>query len=128
MTIRVRRLLVVALWMALIAAASSIPSPEGSPGLGRWDKLAHVAAYGTLGFLLARAIFLDGIKYKWQIAVVTAAATLYGMSDELHQSFIPGREMSAGDLTADAAGALFAACALYWLRTRRAMLAQRGIE
>jgi VanZ family protein len=39
------------------------------------------------------------------------AAVLYGLSDEVHQSFIPGRDASVGDVVADALGALLGAAA-----------------
>lgn len=115
-------------WMALIAFLSSIPKPDGDPGIGSWDKLAHLSAYAVLGFLLARTLFPDGIRFRIQIAAVTALATLYGVSDEFHQSFVPGRESSIGDLAADAGGALLAACLLYWLRTRRVMAGHGGAQ
>lgn len=112
--------------MLLILAASSVPKPDGEPGIGHWDKLAHLFVYGVLGFLIARTMFVNGIGNWRQIAIVTMLATLYGVSDEFHQSFVAGREISAGDLIADAAGALLASGILYWLHARRAVPANRG--
>jgi VanZ family protein len=41
------------------------------------------------------------------VAALAAAITIvYGVTDEFHQSFVPGRSADAYDLAADAAGAL----------------------
>ena len=87
-----------ALWAAVIFAASSQPgSAVGLPS--PWDKLAHMLAYAVLAWLLRKS----GLSPFWAIAL----AVLYGVSDEWHQSFVPGRFCDATDLLADAAGALF---------------------
>jgi len=106
-------------WMAMIAVLSSVPDADGSRGIGPWDKPAHLFAYGALAMLLARGLFADGMRHGWQVATIAALATLYGMTDELHQSFVPGREASLGDLLADLAGAASAATALFWRNARR---------
>jgi VanZ family protein len=49
-------------------------------------------------------------------------ASLYGASDELHQSFIPGRSPEIGDWVADTLGALIAVLLVAWLvKNRRAL-------
>lgn len=126
MPVCLSRWLPAVLWMAVIFAASSFSRADGEPGIGPWDKLAHLVAYGILGWLIARAMF-EGRRITWAgVVLVTLLATLYGMSDEFHQSFVPGREVSAGDLAADAAGALLGAGILYWLHARRSVPANRG--
>lgn len=126
MPIRARRFALAIFWMVLIAVGSSVTKPEGEPGIGHWDKVAHLFAYGVLGLLVARAMYINGIRNWREIAVVTLLATLYGMSDEFHQSFVPGREISGGDLIADAAGALLASAILYRLHARRAASVDRS--
>lgn len=74
------------------------------------DKVLHVVAYFGLGLLLARALWLDRAWPRGRVLAVAAAlATLYGVSDEWHQSFVPGRHPSAGDVLADALGSALGA-------------------
>ena len=88
----------VVAWAALIFALSSVP--DLGTGLGGWDlvlrKLAHAAEYGVLGALLLRA------TARPRVAVVLGS--LYAVSDELHQSFVPGRAGSPLDVALDAVG------------------------
>ena len=99
------------LWGPAVACAAAIfwlshqpvlPAPPGN------DKLAHFVAFGTLSALIARGAWFDT---RWSSGLVYAAAallgTLYGLSDEVHQTFVPGRDASVADVVADAAGALF---------------------
>jgi VanZ family protein len=93
------RWLPVVVWAALIFTLSSIPSLD--TGLGAWDlglrKLAHVAEYAVLGALLARA--LPELAAQW-------AGIAYAVSDELHQSFVPGRFGTLLDVAIDSTGVL----------------------
>ena len=47
------------------------------------------------------------------------AALAYGLSDEFHQSFVPGRTSSGADLLADAVGALIGISAAWFLLRKR---------
>ncbi len=127
MSLRARRALAAILWMVLIFAASAIPNSDGSRGLGPWDKLAHLLVYGVLAILLARAIFGDTLTAWRQIAFVTILATLFGLSDEFHQSFVAGREAGVDDLIADAVGGFLATYGLYRFRSRRLVPSKKGV-
>ena len=98
------RLLAIA-WMAFIFMMSSQPTiPIPQVGIGQ-DKFMHFIAYGILGFLLAKS-FKDsnnGLALK-QIIIAGLFALLYGASDEIHQSFVAGRDASWADLLADGIG------------------------
>ena len=87
-------------WAALIFALSSVS--DLSSGLGGWDlvlrKLAHATEYAILGALLVYALRRPG----W--AVVLGIA--YAISDEIHQSFVPGRQGSPLDVLIDSAGVI----------------------
>lgn len=67
------------------------------------DKLIHAIAYAVMGFLAGNA-FADGTQKK-RFWLAFALVSLYGISDELHQAFVPGRETSFGDWLADTVGA-----------------------
>lgn len=106
----VRDQLPALLWMGLIFIASSIPS-QRFPDLGlfRYDKLIHLVIYGVLGFLLHRALSRQArfpTLARWSGVWTVVLCVLYGVSDEFHQSFVPGRDMSVYDLIANTVGAL----------------------
>ncbi len=103
----------VVAWAGLIFAFSSVP--DLGTGLGGWDlvlrKIAHAAEYAVLGALLVRATGRAGVAF--------ALGTLYAISDEVHQSFVPGRLGSPLDVAIDAVGV--AAGIVLWqsIRSRR---------
>lgn len=53
------------------------------------------------------------------VAISFLFIALYGLSDEVHQYFVPGRSSSAFDLLVDGAGGLFAALFMNWFFRRR---------
>jgi VanZ family protein len=104
----------VVLYMAVIFHASSQTDVPLPPGLG--DKPTHSIAYTLLGVLVVRAL-AGGLGAP--IAASTALlgiiiTTAYGVSDEIHQMFVPGRFADLADVAADAVGASIGA-AVCWL-------------
>ena len=81
-------------------------------------KVAHVAEFALLSFLVSLFVSTYEMQ-KWQIALLSVGFTvLYAASDELHQSFIPGRYASWKDMGYDSLGAVLGwVCALaaIWL-------------
>jgi len=63
--------------------------------------------YGVLAVLFFGALgsSFPGWSRLRVVCASIAMATLYGLSDEIHQSFVPGREASGMDLLADFTGA-----------------------
>lgn len=134
--------LVVAAWMAVIFTFStdvfseahttpiigpllSTLFPNLSPGhvvdiamLVR--KLGHLSEYFILAVLLMRAFGNQaGAGSEKRRALYAAGiATLYAISDEWHQSFVPSRTSSAQDVLIDAIGAISGACLCHWWRRR----------
>jgi len=77
------------------------------------DKVMHLALYSVLGGTLqfGRLSSNSGLAH-W---TVIAIGIIYGVSDEWHQSFVPGRNPSAADLLADTIGVLMGYTLTYWL-------------
>lgn len=91
------------LWMALIFVLSH--QPKGNiPDAGSWDLLVkkggHFLGYAFLWLLGRRAGFTPWAAFSLAVA--------YGLSDELHQRLIPGRNGQLLDVYIDSAGALTA--------------------
>lgn len=105
----------MALYGAMIFGFSSVSHVPALPS-GVTDKDAHALLYAGLGLLIVRALTGAGARrVTWWLAVTAVlAATLYGLSDETHQLFVPLRTFDLKDLAADAAGASLGTAA-YWL-------------
>jgi len=80
------------------------------------DNVMHGVEYAILGVLLARSIFVSKSRFSngSLIISIVALATLYGISDEIHQAFVPGRSASFWDVLADGSGSLIGA--LFYLK------------
>lgn len=91
-------------------------------------KIAHMFEYFVLCGLLRWAYSATIVNLRnpraWLYPFLTSA--LYAMTDEFHQSFVPGRSCTAGDVGVDSAGALifciafhyFAELKSFWSKTR----------
>jgi VanZ family protein len=95
------------------------------PEIINLDKLLHGIAYGVLAATVLYATPLKLRKKSLSFTAVLAMSTclLYGISDEFHQSFIPGRYPSIWDIIADLLGAAL----VVWLWRRRAIVAQGDV-
>jgi VanZ family protein len=101
-------------YMGLIFVLSSqnkfgFSLPENS------DKLIHLIAYIPLGLLFYVSLRESGVK-NYLLAAAAILACLYGISDEIHQFFVPGRHASFGDVFADSVGALTGSFVGYFLK------------
>ena len=80
------------------------------------DKVVHGGLYLVLGFTLAWG--------KWRTVARASSAVLilvgvgYGLTDEWHQTLVPGRDASLGDAVADAFGVLLGFTVFMWLAAR----------
>jgi VanZ family protein len=97
------------LYSLLIFGLSSIPQAK-LPRLDllNFDKLNHLIEYTfyamTLFLAFSNAKSEKIIKYAGLLTVITGL--LFGISDEIHQIFVPGRECSLFDYAADICGIL----------------------
>lgn len=108
----------VAIAILLLSSQSTLPLPQSIFGV---DKIAHAIAFGSL----AGAIALWVPSRRWMapgswrfICLAAGIAILYGISDEIHQSFVPGRFPSVYDVIADAIGAFAGAAVMRALIVR----------
>jgi len=83
-------------------------------------KSAHVLEYGILGnaicvflFFIADAAFIRERSRHLLALWAWGGATLYAVTDEIHQIFVPGRGPSVIDVTIDAVGALLGVAAVW---------------
>ncbi len=102
-------------WAAVLFGLSSVPGrvyPRVS--LTFADKLVHIAVYAVFGWLCARALlWTKRARPRWRTLVAAVAlASSYGISDEVHQWFVPGRSADWRDVVADAIGAALGAALL----------------
>ena len=100
-------LVLILVWMAAIFAGSATPAKEIPPGVGSFSKVLHLAEYAMLGFLIYPYVSWRNMP----LLLAAAVATVYGVSDELHQLFVPGRECDFFDALTDCAGSIIGAYA-----------------
>jgi VanZ family protein len=96
--------------MAAIFWLSSQPDVPGAGAIPEWldfDWLHHGVAYAGLAVVVLRAIARGRLAAVAPAALAGAwlIAVLYGVTDEWHQSFVPGRMADPRDVLADGVGA-----------------------
>ena len=96
------------LYCSFIFWLSSQPSLPAPMIFSHQDKIHHMGAYFIMG-ILAWRFFNDFFSKPTTVMIVSLCfCSIYGMSDEWHQSFVPGRETDVLDWLADTIGALIA--------------------
>jgi VanZ family protein len=101
------RWLAVLLWMGGIFGLSSIPSlhtPLAPHADFMLSKLAHLGVYAGLTVLLFLTLeqHMASTRRAWLLAVLVAIG--YALTDEWHQTFVPGRQGSLRDVGVDTLG------------------------
>ncbi len=117
-------ILPVIVYCTLIFIQSCYPSPKGIPQFSFSDKIMHILGYALLGALTARALFngnwgIENLQSSRTLLIIIAIlfSTLYGVSDEIHQSFVAARCGDVFDVAADAAGSALGV--LFFIKCRR---------
>ena len=114
-----------AAWVGLVTVLSHQSRPPVPLHIPDW--VIHGAEFGVLALLLCRAVWHAGHRATpATAALVIGACALFGALDELHQGFVPGRDMSLKDGLADAAGAAVAGSADLLIRRRFAARRHSG--
>lgn len=88
--------------LAAMVVMASGRSQVAAPAIVNIDKLVHFSIFGLLATLVRRA---PGVRFWWRAVL---AVSVFGASDEIRQSFTPGRSIEFADWVADTAGALVA--------------------
>lgn len=91
-------------WAIVLFVLSALPHLGRAPSFPFSDKVAHMILYAVLGATLA---------WGWSRSprpvphlMVLLAGVLYGLSDEWHQMYVPGRVPDLADWLADVVGLL----------------------
>ncbi|HRN25734.1 MAG TPA: VanZ family protein [Ignavibacteriaceae bacterium] len=94
-------------WLILFLL-TSLPSSSAIT-IGVSDKIEHFGAYGLLSGILYLNLFFQNkfkVLKKYPATFTVLIASFYGLLDELHQLFVPGRSAEIFDWVADFSGAV----------------------
>lgn len=107
------------LYLAGIFLISSLSLRVGGKPLVIVDTVAHFSEYFILGVLTFRAFSQSKIAFLRDRHLLTGAVFcfMFGLSDEIHQYFVPWRYFSLQDLFCDLLG-ICVAMFIYSLRRR----------
>lgn len=107
--------------MALIWALSSLSQPP-TIEVPFEDKGLHVIEYGALAVLTARGLAATLVPVSGlRLALYNITlGTCWGLADEIHQAYVPGRFSEASDVVADLLGAIVGTLGYLAVRRLRA--------
>lgn len=69
-------------------------------------KMAHATEYTILGLFIAGAVYDTRNKRTYNVIVPYVTGTLYAVTDEIHQYFVPERSCRFTDVVIDSLGVL----------------------
>lgn len=116
--------------MLLIWVLSSIPHAFVFDRIPFQDKGAHFVEYGILAALMTKAVHgtWPSLRARPLFALAWAATVFWGLLDEIHQAYVPGRVADALDLLADSLGGLAGTLAYLAYRAKRISSSERRTE
>lgn len=93
-------------------------TPLGDNALGALNflvrKTAHFVVYFVLAFCVAQSLKFYVHRRRILFSAAWAIAAVYGIADEIHQYFVPGRVMAVSDMLINAVGAAAGAAVVVW--------------
>src|SRR5690606_5126483 len=101
----------VAVLIFALSQRSSFPRPRLASDVVL-AIVAHLVLFGALAVCVYWAYRPQTTRRLQRVVVTLALVVVYGITDEIHQSFVPGRHPSAFDVVVDAIGALAALLAI----------------
>lgn len=116
-----------------LSAQPDLPHPEAGWADLLFASGSHALEFGVLAVLLAAALEAGGKPQgpdrrgpdrRRTVLIAFVVTALYALSDEFHQSFVPGRVPDPWDLVCDVAGALTGLA--LWAAWRRRLARSRG--
>ncbi len=82
-----------------------VSGQEVTSKISGYDKIIHIFEYGILGFLLAFGFNIKSVKAQSLVLVYCfLTGILLGVTDEIHQYFVPYRMFDIKDILADTVG------------------------
>jgi VanZ family protein len=105
------------IYWILLFTATSLPAAH-VPSFDVSDKIKHFSAFFGLSVLLSLTLLYQSkvqLFKNYFLAVALIISSLYGLLDEVHQSFVPGRNSEFLDWVADSLGAAAGVLIVYYL-------------
>jgi VanZ family protein len=111
----------VGMYCFIIFTLSSRPGLAAPLPFPAADKLAHALEYAILGGLWARAMSQSWRTSSPSPILLSAVlfTTLYGVSDEWHQAYVPGRIPEIADIFADMVGGVLGSLGFFWCKAQK---------
>jgi VanZ family protein len=82
-------------------------------------SILHIGEFFVLSYLLSRALLSEKMSPKSALVLSVIITTIYGISDEFHQLFVPGRTFDYVDMSFNFIGAALAALLVFKTRKMR---------
>ena len=82
-------------------------------------KIAHVTEYAVLSLLVSRSVGINKHSTLRERLVPAGISSLYALSDECHQSFVPSRGATYTDVLWDTLGGVIGSATLTLVHWRR---------
>jgi VanZ family protein len=103
---------------------AQMPEPEKLQLIIRINNVGreymHGVVFLALGLLVQNALTQSGARGMRAPALALAICAAYGLTDEVHQLFVPGRAFQVSDLAMDTAGSITGIAAGWFVyNTRR---------
>ena len=101
----ITRIILIIIIIFISGTIFSFSSQDSEKSSGVSGKItAHFSIYAALGLSVISLTFTYDIKNKKRILITLISGVLYAISDEIHQTFIPGRSGQVTDVMIDSAG------------------------